>query len=394
MLLSLALIVLLSLLLSQIFIKLKLPGLVAMLLTGIILGPYVLNLIDSNILDLSLDLRQIALIVILLRAGLTLDLKDLKRVGRPALLLSFVPATFELIAVIIFAPMLFHITYLEAALMGSVLAAVSPAVVVPRMIKLIESNRGTKKSIPQMIMAGASVDDIYVIVLFTSFLEMMQNNSFSMISFIMLPLTIFTGIILGITSGLFLVWLFKKVHIRDTIKVMIIFSFAFLMIVLQEWAKPVLSFSGLIGVMTMGIVILKKYALLAKRIIGKFEKIWVFAEIILFVLVGAAVDISVIPTIGTTVILLIFIALILRSIGVYITLIKTDLSIKERLFVIVSYLPKATVQAAIGSIPLGLGLPGGQLILSVAVLSILITAPLGAILIDSTAKKWLKVSII
>lgn len=394
MLLSLALIVLLSLLLSQIFIKLKLPGLVAMLLTGIILGPYVLNLIDSNILDLSLDLRQIALIVILLRAGLTLDLKDLKRVGRPALLLSFVPATFELIAVIIFAPMLFHITYLEAALMGSVLAAVSPAVVVPRMIKLIESNRGTKKSIPQMIMAGASVDDIYVIVLFTSFLEMMQNNSFSMISFIMLPLTIFTGIILGITSGLFLVWLFKKVHIRDTIKVMIIFSFAFLMIVLQEWAKPVLSFSGLIGVMTMGIVILKKYALLAKRIIGKFEKIWVFAEIILFVLVGAAVDISVIPTIGTTVILLIFIALILRSIGVYITLIKTDLSIKERLFVIVSYLPKATVQAAIGSIPLGLGLPGGQLILSVAVFSILITAPLGAILIDSTAKKWLKVSTI
>lgn len=392
MLLSLALIVLLSLLLSQLFIKIKLPGLIAMLLTGIILGPYVLDLIDSSILNLSLDLRQIALIVILLRAGLTLDLKDLKRVGRPALLLSVFPATFEIIAVILFAPPLFGITYLEAALLGSVLAAVSPAVVVPRMIKLIESNRGTDKSIPQLLMAGASVDDIYVIVLFTSLIEMSQNNSFSLISFVLLPLTILLGILIGAGLGLSLVWLFKKIHIRDTIKVMIIFSFAFLMIALQEWLKPVLSISGLIGVMTMGIVILKKYVVLAKRLVGKFEKIWVFAEIILFVLVGAAVDIRVIPTVGLQVIILLFSALIIRSLGVFLSLLKSNLSSKEKLFVIFAYLPKATVQAAIGSIPLGLGLPNGQLILAVAVMSILITAPLGAILIDSTSKKWLNVT--
>jgi len=392
MLLSLALIVLLSLTLSQIFIKLKLPGLVAMLLTGIILGPYALNLIDSNLLDLSLDLRQIALIVILLRAGLTLDLKDLKRVGRPALLLSFIPATFELLAVVIFAPMLFDITYLQAAMMGAVLAAVSPAVIVPRMIKLIESNRGTNKSIPQMIMAGASVDDIYVIVLFASFVQMAQNNTFSAISIITLPLTILSGVALGVGVGSLLVWFFRKVHIRDTIKVMILFSFAFLFIAFQEWIKPVFSISGLIAVMTMGITILKQYVVLAKRLVGKFEKIWVFAEIILFVLVGAAVDISVVPTVGLKVILLIFIALMIRSVGVLLTLIKTDLTKKERLFVVFSYLPKATVQAAIGSIPLGLGLPGGELILAVAVISILITAPLGAVLIDATSKRWLEVS--
>jgi len=392
MLLSLALIVLLSLTLSQIFIKLKLPGLVAMLLTGIILGPYALNLIDSNLLDLSLDLRQIALIVILLRAGLTLDLKDLKRVGRPALLLSFIPATFELLAVVIFAPMLFDITYLQAAMMGAVLAAVSPAVIVPRMIKLIESNRGTNKSIPQMIMAGASVDDIYVIVLFASFVQMAQNNTFSAISIITLPLTILSGVALGVGVGALLVWFFRKVHIRDTIKVMILFSFAFLIIAFQEWIKPVFSISGLIAVMTMGITILKQYVVLAKRLVGKFEKIWVFAEIILFVLVGAAVDISVVPTVGLKVILLIFIALMIRSVGVLLTLIKTELTKKERLFVVFSYLPKATVQAAIGSIPLGLGLPGGELILAVAVISILITAPLGAVLIDATSKRWLEVS--
>ncbi len=392
MLLSLALIVLLSLTLSQIFIKLKLPGLVAMLLTGIILGPYVLNLIDSSLLDLSLDLRQIALIVILLRAGLTLDLKDLKRVGRPALLLSFIPATFEIIAVVIFAPMLFEITYLQAAMMGAVLAAVSPAVIVPRMIKLIESNRGTNKSIPQMIMAGASVDDIYVIVLFASFVQMAQSNTFSALSILALPLTILSGVALGVGVGSLLVWFFRKIHIRDTIKVMILFSFAFLFIAFQEWIKPVFSISGLIAVMTMGITILKQYVVLAKRLVGKFEKIWVFAEIILFVLVGAAVDIGVIPTVGLKVILLIFIALIIRCAGVLLTLIKTQLTKKERLFVVFSYLPKATVQAAIGSIPLGLGLPGGALILAVAVISILITAPLGAVLIDATSKRWLEVT--
>lgn len=391
MLLSLALIVLLSLMLSAIIIKLKLPSLVAMILTGIILGPYVLNLIDPTLLEMSLDLRQIALIVILLRAGLTLDLKDLKRAGRPALLLSFIPATFEIIAVVIFGPLLFNITYLQALILGSILAAVSPAVVVPRMIKLIESNRGTKKSIPQMILAAASVDDIYVIVLFTSFIEMAQTQTFSWVSIITLPLSILSGIALGVSMGYLLVLFFKKVHIRDTIKVLIIFSFAFLFIAFQEWVKPYFPISGLIAVMTLGITILKQYQILAKRLVGKFERIWVFAEILLFVLVGAAVDINVIPTVGFKVIFLIVSALVIRSVGVLFALIKTSLNIKERLFVVLSYLPKATVQAAIGSIPFGLGLAGGELILAIAVVSIIITAPLGAILIDQTQKKLLEI---
>lgn len=327
MLLSLALIVLLSLMLSAIFIKLKLPSLVAMILTGIILGPYVLNLIAPTLLEMSLDLRQIALIVILLRTGLTLDLKDLKRAGRPALLLSFIPATFEMLAVVIFGPLLFNITYLQALILGSILAAVSPAVVVPRMIKLIESNRGTKKSIPQMIMAAASVDDIYVIVLFTSFIEMAQTQTFSWVSIITLPLSILSGIALGVSMGYLLVLFFKKVHIRDTIKVLIIFSFAFLFIAFQEWVKPYFPISGLIAVMTLGITILKQYQILAKRLVGKFERIWVFAEILLFVLVGAAVDINVIPTVGFKVIFLIVSALVIRSVGVLFALIKTSLNI-------------------------------------------------------------------
>ena len=391
MLLSLALIIVLSLTLSSIFMKIKIPSLVAMILSGIILGPYVLNLISPDLLEISLDLRQIALIVILLRAGLTLDLKDLKRAGRPALLLSFIPATFELFAIVIFGPMLFDITYLQALLLGSVLAAVSPAVVVPRMIKLIESNRGTAKSIPQMIMAAASVDDIYVIVLFTSFIEMAQTQTFSILAFITLPLTILSGVALGVVFGLILVWLFKKIHIRDTIKVLIIFSVAFLFIAFQEWIKPYFSISGLIAVMVLGITILKQYLVLAKRLVGKFERIWVFAEILLFVLVGASVNITVLPTVGFKVVILIFCALLIRSLGVIIALIKTGLTKKEKGFVVFSYLPKATVQAAIGSIPLGLGLPGGELILAIAVVSIIITAPLGAILIDQTNKKWLQI---
>lgn len=391
MLLSIALIVLLSLTLSQLFIKLRLPGLIALLLTGIILGPYVLDLIVPELLTLSMDLRQIALIVILLRAGLTLDIKDLRRVGRPALLLSFVPATFELLAITFLAPLFFDITYLEAAIMGTVLAAVSPAVVVPRMIKLIEANRGRAKSIPQMIMAGASVDDIYVIVLFTAFLQMYQSGSFSALSLVMLPITVISGVLLGVGSGLLSIWFFKVVHLRDTIKVIIIFSLSFLFIVFEEWLSPYFAISGLIAVMSLGATILKKYEILAKRLVGKFEKIWVLAEIMLFVLVGAAVDISVVGSIGLKAVALILLALLVRMVGVIVALIKTDLTYKEKLFVAFSYLPKATVQAAIGLIPLSLGLASGHLILTAAVLAIMITAPLGAILIDATAHKWLKV---
>lgn len=391
MLLSLALIVILSLSLSALFIKIKIPSLVAMMISGIILGPYVLNLISPNLLAISLDLRQIALIVILLRAGLTLDLKDLKKAGRPAILLSFIPATFELIAVVIFGPLLFNIDYMQALILGAVLAAVSPAVVVPRMIKLVEANRGTKKAIPQMIMAAASIDDIYVIVLFTSFIEMAQTQTFSSLALISLPVTIISGVALGLGAGSLLVWFFRKIHIRDTMKVLIILSVAFLFIAFQEWIKFYFSISGLIAVMTLGVTILKQYVELAKRLVGKFEKIWVLAEIILFVLVGASVNITVIPSVGIKVVMLIISALFIRSLGVITALIKTGLSCKEKLFVVFSYLPKATVQAAIGSIPLGLGLPGGELILAIAVTSIFITAPVGAILIDQTNKKWLQV---
>ena len=389
MLLSAALIILTSLFLSQIFMKLKLPGIIGMLLSGIILGPFVLNLIDPNILNISADLRQIALIVILVRAGLSLDLEDLKKVGRPAILLAFVPATIELIAISLLAPIFFHITYLEALILGSIVAAVSPAVVVPRMLKLMETNYGVEKKVPQLILAGASIDDVYVIVLFASFIQAYQTNSFSLLSIFLIPVSIVLGIILGIISGILLVWFFKIFHIRDTLKVLIMFSVAFLFIVLEQNLSAFIPISGLVAVIILGGTILKKYDILAKRLVGKFEKIWVIAEIMLFVLVGAAVDISVLVNVGLFSILLIFIALLFRMLGVWIALIRTNLNQKEKLFVSISYTPKATVQAAIGAIPLSLGIASGNLILTIAVLAIIITAPFGAILMDKTYKKLL-----
>ncbi|OHE27189.1 MAG: potassium transporter [Tenericutes bacterium GWA2_38_26] len=393
MLFSISIITLTALLLSQLFIKLKLPGIIGMLLSGIILGPFVLDLIDPSILSLSADLRQIALIVILIRAGLSLDLEDLKKVGRPALLLSFIPATIEMVAVIILAPLFFGISYLDAAIMGAIIAAVSPAVVVPRMIKLMESGYGKEKKIPQLIMAGASIDDVYVIVIFTSLIQVYQGSTVSLLTFLFIPVSIILGVFLGIVSGLVLSWFFKKFHLRDTIKVLIIFSIGFLFIVLEKTISGFLPISGLVGIMALGGTILKKHMVLAKRLVGKFEKIWVIAEIMLFVLVGAAVDISVIANVGLFALLLIVISMIFRMFGVFISLIKTRLNAKEKLFVGISYSPKATVQAAIGAIPLSLGISSGNLILTVAVLAIIITAPFGSILMDKTYKKLLERSI-
>lgn len=389
MLLSLALIVFTGFALGGIFQKFKLPTLLGMILTGIILGPYVLNLIDSSILDISADLRQIALIVILTRAGLALDIKDLKKVGRPAILMCFIPATLELITVTLLAPTLFGITYIEAAIMGAVLAAVSPAVVVPRMLKLMESGYGVKKSIPQLILAGASVDDIYVIVLFTSFLGMYQGQGFDALSLAKVPISILLGLCMGIVCGLIWVYLFKKIHMRDTVKILFLFATAFLFVSLEHAVQNIVPVSGLLAVMAMGGTVLKKHELLAKRLSGKYSKIWVVAELLLFVLVGAAVDIRFVGTAGLAALVLLFVSLIFRILGVFICLIGTNLNIKEKLFTAISYLPKATVQAAIGGIPLAMGVTAGNVILTVAVLAIMITAPLGAIGMDRTYKKLL-----
>jgi len=386
MLLSLALILLVGFSLSGVLNKLKVPGLLGMIITGVILGPYVLNLIDPTILAISSDLREIALIVILLRAGLSMDLKDLRKIGKPAILMCFIPASLEILTITILAPLLLGISYLEALIMGSVLAAVSPAVVVPRMIKLMDEGYGKDKSVPQLVMAGASVDDIYVIILFTAFIAMYQGAGFQAATLLSVPVSIISGILLGVMIGYILVKIFKAIHIRDTIKVLIILSVAFLMVGFQDMINTVLPISGLLAVMAMGGMILFKYPILAKRLTGKFAKIWVGAELILFVLVGAAVDISYLGDAGLNSVLLILVALCFRVLGVYLSLIMTKLNNKEKLFCAIAYLPKATVQAAIGALPLAAGVVSGHLILTVAVLAIMITAPLGAIGIDRSYK--------
>jgi NhaP-type Na+/H+ or K+/H+ antiporter len=394
MLLSVALIVLLSLIFAYLFNLLKLPRMIGMLLAGILLGPYVLDLIDPSILNISAELRQISLIVILIRAGLSLDLNDLKKIGRPALLLSFIPALFEFIVIMVVAPLFFDITLIDAAIIGAIVAAVSPAIIVPRMIKLMERGYGKKKPIPQLILAGASIDDVFVIILFTSLVQSYQTNTFSIQSILLIPVSLVLGIVLGVLIGVILVKLFKKYHMRDTIKVLIIFSMGFLMIALENSLKDVIMISGLVSVMVLGGTILNQYQILAHRLVNKFEKIWVVAEIMLFVLVGAVLDISVIPGIGIFAIILVFIGLLGRMLGVMISLIKTKLNQKEKLFVGISYIPKATVQAAIGAIPLSLGFMSGQLMLSIAVLSIIITAPIGAFLMDLSYSKLLDKPII
>ncbi|MDL0417625.1 cation:proton antiporter [Clostridioides difficile] len=389
MLTSLALIFLLGMASGGIFKKIKLPSLLGMLLTGIILGPYVLNLIDNSILDISSDLRKIALIIILTRAGLSLDINDLKKVGRPAVLMCFIPATFEIIGMIVLAPKLLGVSILEAAVMGAVVGAVSPAIIVPKMLKLMEEGYGTEKSIPQMLLAGTSIDDIFVIVMFTVFTGLAQGNSISAISFLQIPVSIILGVIAGAVIGLCLAVFFKKVHMRDSAKGVLLLSISFLMISLETALEGIVPFSGLLAVMSIGIFLQIKYRVVARRLSIKYSKLWVGAEILLFVLVGATVDISYAFKAGIGAVILIFGVLLFRMVGVFFCLIKTNLTIKERLFCMIGYIPKATVQAAIGGVPLAMGMASGQLILTLAVLAILITAPLGAFGIDVTYKKLL-----
>lgn len=390
MLTSLALIFLLGLLLGSIFNKLKLPKLLGMIFTGIILGPHVLNLLDDSIISISADLRQLALVIILTRAGLSLDITDLKKVGRPAILMCFVPACFEIIGVMLFAPKILDVTLLEAAIIGAVIAAVSPAVIVPRMIKIMEEGYGREKSIPQLILAGASVDDVFVIVLFTALTGLASGESVSGFSLLQIPISIVMGILVGIICAYLLVEFFKKIHIRDSIKIIILLSVSFLLIELEHRLSGIIPLSGLLAIMSMGIFINQKYSILANRLSIKYNKLWIAAELILFVLVGATVDLSYALLMGVSAIIVVIVALIVRMIGVFVCMLKTKLNMKERLFCMIAYTPKATVQAAIGGIPLAMGLACGQKVLTVAVLSILITAPLGAFLVDKMYKQLLE----
>ena len=390
MLLSLALIFTVGLILGEIFTKLKLPGFLGMIITGMVLGPHVLDLISSDILNISSDLRTMALVVILVRAGLSLDISDLKKIGRPAILMAFIPATLEIIAVVIFAPLIFGIGYLEAAILGSVLAAVSPAVIVPKMIKLMDEKYGQEKRIPHLIMASASVDDIYVIVLFTSFLSMYSSGDLSVASLVEVPIAIIVGVLIGALLGYILSVFFAKFRVRDTVKVMIIMATAFFVISFEEFINDFIPMSALLSVMVIGIAFLNQSEERALRLREKFSRVWVFAELVLFVLVGTKVDLSVALGAGLFAVLLLFIELSFRLIGVQLSLIKSKLNQKERLFTGISYIPKATVQAAIGAIPLMLGVEHGDLILALAVLSIIITAPIGAIGIDLTYKRLLQ----
>lgn len=396
MLASLSLIFLVGLAMGAICQKLKMPRIIGMLVTGIVLGPYVLDFLDPSILSISSELRKLALIIILLKAGLSLDLKDLKKAGRPAILMSFVPATCEIAGYILFAPLLLGINRIEAAVMGAVLGAVSPAVVIPRMVMLMEEKYGTKKAIPQMIMAGASCDDIFVIVLFTTFLSMAQGGSADIIDFVNIPVSIVLGILLGAVTGYGLYLFFETSYahkhcVRNSTKVIIVLGFSMLLVSVEGWLEGKVSVPGLLAVVSMACVIkIKSTAFVSKRLSEKFGKLWIAAEVVLFVLVGAAVDIRYTLSAGIAAVFMIFIALIFRTAGVLICTIKTKLNMKERIFCVIAYLPKATVQAAIGSVPLAAGLACGKIILSVAVLAIIITAPLGALGIDNTYKKLLE----
>lgn len=390
MLTSIAIILLSGLLLGSIFSKLKLPSLLGMIIVGMVLGSHALNLIDGSILEISADLRQIALVIILTRAGLSLDISDLKKVGRPAVLMCFVPACVEIAGTVILAPLLLGVNTLDAAIMGSVIAAVSPAVVVPRMIRLMEEGHGREHCIPQLILAGASVDDVFVIVVFTAFTALASSGTISAGSFLQIPVSISLGILLGVFAGSILVLFFQKFHMRDSVKLLIILSFSFLLLEVQNRLEGIVPISGLLAIMSLGLIIKHKYDRLAIRLSGKYNKLWVGAEVFLFVLVGAAVDIKYAISAGIAPVFVVLGALCFRMLGVSISLLKTNLTKRERLFCMLAYTPKATVQAAIGSIPLTMGLACGQIVLTVAVLSILITAPFGAICIDNFYRKLLE----
>ena len=389
MLTSLALIFLLGMCLGWIFTKLRLPSLLGMLLTGILLGPHVLDLLDVSILSISADLRQLALIIILLRAGLSLDINDLKKVGRPAVLMCFLPASLEIAAFLIFGPSLLHISLLDAGIIGAVMGAVSPAVIVPKMAKLMDGGWGTEKGIPQMIIAGSSADDVYVIVIFTALVSLAEGGGASVMDFVQIPISILLGVFLGTASGLVLTKFFKSFHMRDSAKVVILLSISFLFMALESVLEGIVSLSGLLAVMSMGIVIYSRHVILADRLSSKFSKMWVAAELLLFVLVGASVDIGYAANAGIMVVVMLFIGLAFRLFGTYLCVAGTQLNRKERIFCMIAQIPKATVQAAIGGVPLAKGLACGQLVITVAVVAILISAPLGAFGIDATYRRLL-----
>lgn len=395
MLTSLSLIFLVGLAAAAICRQIKLPRIIGMLITGLVLGPYVLDLLEPSILGISSELRQMALIIILIKAGLSLNISDLRKIGRPAILMSFLPAVFEIAAFILFAPPILGVNRLEAAIIGAVLGAVSPAVVVPKMVSLIENRYGTDKSIPQLILAAASLDDVFVIVLFSTFIGMAQGGAAKVMDFVNIPISVILGILLGAVVGWVLSLFFDTAYahgrcVRNSIKVIIVLGTAFLLMAVETWLDGIVSVSGLLAVMSMACVLqTKSISSVSKRLSEKFGKLWLAAEVILFVLVGAAVDIRYTLKAGAAAIILIFFALIFRSVGVWLCLVGTPLSRREKLFCVIAYLPKATVQAAIGSVPLALGLPCGNMVLSIAVLSIILTAPLGAFGMDITYKRLL-----
>lgn len=395
MLTSLALCFLVGLSLAAICQRIKLPRIIGMLITGIVLGPYVLDLLDPSILNISSELREMALVIILIKAGLSLDLGDLKKIGRPAVLMAFLPACFEILAFVLFAPAVLHVTRIEAAVIGAVLGAVSPAVVVPRMVQLMEEKYGTDKQIPQLLMAGSSMDDVFVIVLFTTFLGMAQGQSADLMAFVNIPISIVLGIALGALAGWFLSWFFETNYshqnmVRNSMKVIIVLGTSFLLLAIEDWLDGIVAVSGLLAIMSMAMVLaLRSIPMVTKRLQEKFGKLWLAAEVILFVLVGAAVNITYTMQAGLGAVLMIFVGLLFRSVGVILCTIGTRLNAKERFYCIIAYLPKATVQAAIGSVPLSLGLPCGNIVLSIAVLSILITAPVGAVAMDYSYKHLL-----
>lgn len=396
MLLSLALIFLVGLSLSSICAQIKLPRIIGMMITGIILGPYLLDLLAPSLLAISTELRQMALIIILIKAGLSINLKDLKEVGRPAFFMSFLPASSEIIAYVLFAPYLLHITTVDAAVMGSVLAAASPAVIVPRMVELVEKKYGTNKNIPQFIMAGTSFDNVFSVLMFSTFILMAEGHHLQITDLLHIPTSIFMGILVGALTGYALSYFFErnythKHYIRNSLKVIIILGISFFLMALEPIIKPFVPLSSILAIVVMSIIIkLKSITFVSHRLSEKFGKLWLATELILFVLVGAAVDINYTLHAGINAVLVILIALLFRSIGVYLSVMGTSLSLHERLFCIISYLPKATVQAAIGSVPLGLGLPSGQIILSVAIVAILITAPLGDLGIQASYQHLLQ----
>lgn len=389
MLTSIAIMFLLSIVIGGIFKKIHLPALIGMIITGMILSPYALNLIDDSILSISSELRSAALVIILTRAGLSLDISDLKQVGRPAVLMCFVPAVFEMIGFIVLAPPLLGVSRLDAAIMGAVIAAVSPAVIVPGMLKIISGGYGEKHKIGELILAGASVDDIFVVVVFSVLTTLAKTGDFSALSFLQIPVSVVLGILLGVAAGAVLVFIFKKIHMRDSVKLIIILSISFLFLEAEDRLEGIVPVSGLLAVMSTAVFINRKYPELAKRLSGKYNKLWVAAEIVLFVLVGATVNLKYAAAAGIGAVVLILGALVFRILGVQACLIKTPLTKKERIFCSIAYTPKATVQAAIGSVPLAMGLACGEQTLAVAVLAILITAPLGSFCIDLTYKKLL-----